>query len=208
MLRNCFITISLLGMLLVLSCKNPKTTSTNDSNNTENIDSINKISGYVSAGENYILKQVSKKPLLLIGKNYETEHKNISTLIIGTMNVLNEFLLANKIKIDGSIMCVYNKIPTENEKIKIFVGIPIQKETKVKSDFVFLKIPGGNYHKATVNLGLGLTTRMWGVITQNLRNNGFEIPLPIYEYPSDARNFDMTTEITHSNLLIPVKPQK
>jgi predicted transcriptional regulator YdeE len=195
-------------MLMVLSCKNPKKTNTNDSNNTENIDTLNKLSGYVSSGENYILKQVPKKPLILIGKNYETEHKNISTLIIGTLNVLNEFLLVNKIKIDGSIMCVYNNIPTENEKIKIFVGIPIQKETKVKSDFEFLKIPGGNYHKATVNLGLGKTTKMWNVITQNLRNNGFEIPLPIYEYPSDARNFDMTTEITHSNLLIPVKPKK
>ncbi len=208
MLRNYFLTVSCFGILFFTSCDNTKVEHDTDLKSHENVDSIANLSGYVNSGENYVLKQVSKKSLTLIGKFYEAEHKNISTLIIGTMNVLNDYIIENKIKISGSIMCVYDTIPVENEKIKIFVGIPIENKIATKSDFAMMKLPAGDYHKATVSLGLGKTTKMWDFITNKLRSDGFEIPMPLIEYPSDARNFDMTTEITHSNLLIPVKTQK
>lgn len=208
MLRNYFLTVSSFGILFFTSCNNTKNKKDTDLKTPDTVDSIANLSGYVNSGENYVLKQVSKKSLTLIGKFYEAEHKNISTLIIGTMNVLNDYILENKIKINGSIMCVYDTIPLENKKIKIFVGIPIENKIATKSDFAMMQLPTGDYHKATVSLGLGKTTKMWDFITNKLRSEGFEISMPLIEYPSDARNFDMTTEITHSNLLIPVKTQK
>ena len=86
----------------------------------------------------------------------------------------------------------------------IFIGIPVNKEVK-SSEFLYRNITGGKFHKVTANVELGKGAQIWNAVSSKLVLNGNKITFPIFEYPSDARNSEMTTAITQVNLLIPIK---
>lgn len=162
-----------------------------------------KVEGHVEASANFMMKEVDKKELQVLGKYYEATPESVRTLFIGTANALNEFIEKNKLIIEGSILTIYSEVPSPDKKQKIFVGIPVNKKVK-SSNWEYLTLPAGRFHKATTNAEIGATIPLWNTVTENLTKAGYTIKMPIYEYPSDGRNFEMTTTVSQVNLLIPV----
>jgi effector-binding domain-containing protein len=122
---------------------------------------------------------------------------------LGTANALNEFIENNQLIIEGSILTIYSEIPSPEKKQRIFVGIPVNKKVK-STNWEYLTLPAGRFHKATTNAEIGATIPLWNTVSENLTKAGYTIKMPIYEYPSDGRNFEMTTTVSQVNLLIPV----
>jgi effector-binding domain-containing protein len=151
-----------------------------------------------------VLKQTEKPNMQIIGKSYIAKYEDLAKLISQTASPLMNYIAQNKLIITGSIMSVYNEIPTNNKEIEIFIGIPVNKEIK-SSEFLYRNIEGGKFHKVTANVELGKGAQIWNVVSSKLEMNGNKITFPIIEYPSDSRNSEMTTAITQVNLLIPVK---
>jgi len=160
--------------------------------------------GLVLTDSNFVLKQTEKPNMQIIGKSYIAKYEDLAKLISQTASPLMNYIAQNKLIITGSIMSVYNEIPTNNKEIEIFIGIPVNKEIK-SSEFLYRNIEGGKFHKVTANVELGKGAQIWNVVSSKLEMNGNKITFPIIEYPSDSRNSEMTTAITQVNLLIPVK---
>lgn len=161
------------------------------------------VEGHLEASANFMMKEVDKKELQVLGKYYEATPESVRTLFIGTANALNEFIEKNKLIIEGSILTIYSEVPSPEKKQRIFVGIPVNKNIK-STDWEYLTLAAGRYHKATTNAEIGATIPLWNTVTENLTKAGYTIKTPIYEYPSDGRNFEMTTTVSQVNLLIPV----
>jgi predicted transcriptional regulator YdeE len=160
--------------------------------------------GLVLSDADYVIQQTEKPDLLLLGKSYKTKYTSLSTLVAGTSRPVLEFINANQLMLKGSIMSVYDQVPNEDGDMEIFVGIPVNKRVNT-SEFEYKTIKGGKFHKATINSEMGKAAKIWKVVTDQLVKNGQKITFPIFEYPSDSRNSEMTTVISQSNLLIPVK---
>lgn len=176
--------------------------SNNQSNSVDTGQSMQK-EGLVLASSDYVLQQTEKPDLLIVGKSYKTKYTSLSTLIAGTSRPVLDFITANKLIIKGSIVSVYSQIPTENQEMEIFVGIPVNKKINT-SEFEFREIKGGKFHKSTINSEIGKAAPIWIKVCDDLEKSGQKITFPILEYPSDSRNSEMTTVISQSNLLIPV----
>ncbi len=161
------------------------------------------VEGHVEAAANFVMKEVDRKQLNVLGKYYETTPESVRTLFIGTANALTEYIEKNQLIMEGSVLTIYSEIPSPGKKQRIFVGIPVNKKLK-SNNWEYLTIPEGRYHKATTNVEIGATIPLWKTVTDNLKSAGYSIKTPIYEYPSDGRNFEMTTTVSQVNLLIPV----
>jgi len=163
-----------------------------------------KTEGLVLSDSNFVLKQTEKPNMHVIGKTYKAKYEDLAKLISQTAAPLMNYIAQNKLIITGSILSIYEEIPTNDHEMDIFIGIPINKEVK-SSEFLYRNIAGGKFHKVTANVELGKGAQIWNAVTSKLLSNGSKITFPIFEYPSDARNSEMTTSITQVNLLIPVK---
>ena len=159
--------------------------------------------GLVLASSDYVLQQTEKPDMLIIGKTYKTKYTALSTLIAGTSRPVMDFISANKLIMKGSIVSVYSQIPSENQEMEIFVGIPVNKRINT-TEFEYKEIKGGKFHKSTINSEIGKAAPTWTKVCDDLVKSGEKITFPIFEYPSDSRNSEMTTVISQSNLLIPV----
>lgn len=193
-----------LGTIIAISiaCKN-NTTTTVESEQTLLDTAPAEVKGHVEASTDFVMKEVDKKELSVVGKYYEATPESVRTLFIGTANALNEFIESNQLIIEGSILTIYSEIPSPEKKQRIFVGIPVNKKVK-STNWEYLTLPAGRFHKATTNAEIGATIPLWNTVTENLNKAGYTIKMPIYEYPSDGRNFEMTTTVSQVNLLIPV----
>lgn len=160
--------------------------------------------GLVLTDSNYVLKQTEKPNMQVLGKSYKAKYADLAKLISQTAAPLMNYITQNKLIITGSIMSVYNEIPTNDHEMDIFIGIPVDKEIK-STEFLYRNIVGGKFHKVTANVELGKGAQIWYGVSTKLEMNGNKINFPIIEYPSDARNSEMTTAITQVNLLIPIK---
>jgi effector-binding domain-containing protein len=160
--------------------------------------------GLVLSDSNFMLKLTEKPNMQILGKTYKAKYEDLAKLISQTASPLMNDIAQNKLIITGSIMSVYNEIPTNNKEMEIFIGIPVDKEIK-STEFLYRNIVGGKFHKVTANVELGKGAQIWNVVSSKLEMNGNKITFPIIEYPSDSRNSEMTTAITQVNLLIPVK---
>ncbi len=160
--------------------------------------------GLVLSDADYVIQQTEKPDLLLLGKSYKTKYTSLSSLVAGTSRPVLEFINANQLILKGSIMSVYNQIPNEDGDMEIFVGIPVNKKINT-TEFEYKTIKGGKFHKATINSEMGKAAKIWKVVSDQLIQNSQQITFPIFEYPSDSRNSEMTTVMTQSNLLLPVK---
>lgn len=181
-----------------------KTTHSEVKLNAIDTGKVLKNEGLVLSDSNYVLKQTEKPNMRIIGKTYRARYEDLAKLISQTASPLMNYIAQNKLIITGSIMSVYNEIPTNNKEMEIFIGIPVDKE--MNSDaFVYRNITGGKFHKVTANVELGKGAKIWNNVSSKLEMNGNKITFPIIEYPSDSRNSEMTTAITQVNLLIPVK---
>jgi len=174
----------------------------NQKNSVDTSQSVQK-EGLVLASSDYVLQQTEKPDLLIVGKAYKTKYTSLSTLIAGTSRPVMDFISSNKLIMKGSIISVYNQVPNENQDMEIFVGIPVNKKI-ITSEFEFREIKGGKFHKSTINSEIGKAASIWTKVCDDLVKSGQKITFPIFEYPSDSRNSEMTTVISQSNLLIPV----
>jgi effector-binding domain-containing protein len=181
-----------------------KTTHSEVKLNAIDTGKVLKNEGLVLSDSNYVLKQTEKPNMRIIGKTYRARYEDLVKLISQTASPLMNYIAQNKLIITGSIMSVYNEIPTNNKEMEIFIGIPVDKEMNSNA-FIYRNITGGKFHKVTANVELGKGAQIWNAVTSKLLSNGNKITFPIFEYPSDARNSEMTTAITQVNLLIPVK---
>jgi len=160
--------------------------------------------GLVLSDSNFMLKLTEKPNMQILGKTYKAKYEDLAKLISQTASPLMNDIAQNKLIITGSIMSVYNEIPTNNKEMEIFIGIPVDKEIK-STEFLYRNIVGGKFHKVTANVELGKGAQIWNVVSSKLELNGNKITFPIIEYPSDSRNSEMTTAITQVNLLVPIK---
>lgn len=211
--NSLLLALGLIAMLLIFAAvyyfKNDGSDSKNqsDQQSVENqVDTAGMMhkEGLVLSDADYVIQQTEKPDLLLIGKSYKTKYTSLSTLVAGTSRPVLEFINANQLILKGSIMSVYNEIPNEQNDMEIFVGIPVNKKVNT-TEFEYRTIKSGKFHKATINSEMGKAAKIWKVVTDQLVKNGQQITYPIFEYPSDSRNSEMTTVISQSNLLIPVK---
>lgn len=211
--NSLLLALGLIALLLIFAAvyyfKNDGSHSKNqsDQQSVENqIDTTGMMhkEGLVLSDADYVIQQTEKPDLLLIGKSYKTKYTSLSTLVAGTSRPVLEFINANQLILKGSIMSVYNEIPNEQNDMEIFVGIPVNKKVNT-TEFEYRTIKSGKFHKATINSEMGKAAKIWKVVTDQLVKNGQQITYPIFEYPSDSRNSEMTTVISQSNLLIPVK---
>lgn len=211
--NSLLLALGLIALLLIFAAvyyfKNDGSDSKNqsDQESVENqIDTVGMMhkEGLVLSDADYVIQQTEKPDLLLIGKSYKTKYTSLSTLVAGTSRPVLEFINANQLILKGSIMSVYNEIPNEQNDMEIFVGIPVNKKVNT-TEFEYRTIKSGKFHKATINSEMGKAAKIWKVVTDQLVKNGQQITYPIFEYPSDSRNSEMTTVISQSNLLIPVK---
>lgn len=211
--NSLLLALGLLALLLVFAVfyyfKNDGSNSKNlsDQQSAENqIDTAGMMhkEGLVLSDADYVIQQTEKPDLLLIGKSYKTKYTSLSTLVAGTSRPVLEFINANQLILKGSIMSLYNEIPNEQNDMEIFVGIPVNRKVNT-TEFEYRTIKSGKFHKATINSEMGKAAKIWKVVTDQLVKNGQQITYPIFEYPSDSRNSEMTTVISQSNLLIPVK---
>ena len=211
--NRLWLALCLLALLLVFAVffylKNDGFNSTNQSaqqsleNKIDTTGIVHK-EGLVLSNADYVIQQTEKPDLLLVGKSYKTKYTSLSTLVAGTSRPVLEFINANQLILKGSIMSVYNEIPNEQNEMEIFVGIPVNKKVNT-TEFEYRTIKAGKFHKATINAEMGKAAKIWQVVADQLVKNGQQITYPIFEYPSDSRNSEMTTVITQSNLLLPVK---
>jgi len=160
--------------------------------------------GLVLSDSNFMLKLTEKPNMQILGKTYKAKYEDLAKLISQTASPLMNYIAQNKLIITGSIMSVYNEIPTNNKEMEIFIGIPVDKEIK-STEFLYRNIVGGKFHKVTANVELGKGAQIWNVVSSKLELNGNKFTFPIIEYPSDSRNSEMTTAITQVNLLVPIK---
>jgi len=160
--------------------------------------------GLVLSDSNFMLKLTEKPNMQILGKTYKAKYEDLAKLISQTASPLMNDIAQNKLIITGSIMSVYNEIPTNNKEMEIFIGIPVDKEIK-STEFLYRNIVGGKFHKVTANVELGKGAQIWNVVSSKLELNGNKFTFPIIEYPSDSRNSEMTTAITQVNLLVPIK---
>ena len=164
------------------------------------------IKGLVVAKPEFVLKQTHKPKQLVLGKSYKTAYKNLQTLYIGTNNIVMDFVEKHKLGLKGSLLSVYNEYPTQKGDITIFVGIPVDRKVECKTaGLEYFEIPEGNYHKITGNAEIGKAESLWEAAKEAIEKNDEKITFPVFEYPSDSRNSEMTTVIKQCNLLIPEK---
>jgi predicted transcriptional regulator YdeE len=211
--NSLWLALCLLALLLVFGVyyylkngglnSNAHAVNSTEQNQTDT-DGMMQKEGLVLSDADYVIQQTEKPDLLIIGKSYKTKYTSLPTLVAGASRPVLEFINANQLILKGSIMSVYNQIPTEDADMDIFVGIPVNKKVN-SAEFEYRTIKGGKFHKATINSEMGKAAKIWQVVCNQLIKNDQSISYPIFEYPSDSRNSEMTTVITQSNLLVPVK---
>jgi hypothetical protein len=113
-----------LGTIIAISiaCQN-NTTTTVESEQPLLDTAPAKVTGHVEASTDFVMKEVDKKELSVLGKYYEATPESVRTLFIGTAHALNEFIENNHLIIEGSILTIYSEIPSPEKKQRIFVGI-------------------------------------------------------------------------------------
>ncbi len=181
-----------------------KTANSETKLNATDTTKVLKTEGLVLSDSNFVLKQTEKPNMQVLGKSYKAKYEDLAKLISQTAAPLMNYIAQNKLIITGSILSIYDEIPTNDHEMDIFIGIPVNKEVK-SSEFLYRNINGGKFHKVTANVELGKGAQIWNAVSSKLALNGNKITFPIFEYPSDARNSEMTTAITQVNLLIPIK---
>jgi len=181
-----------------------KTTNSETKLNAIDTTRVLKNEGLILSDSNFVLKQTEKPTMKIIGKTFKAKYTDLAKLISQTAAPLMKSIAQNKLIITGSILGIYDEIPTTDYEMDIFIGIPVDKEIK-STEFSYRNIAGGKFHKVTANIELGKGAKIWNSVLSKLEMNGNKITFPILEYPSDARNSEMTTAITQVNLLIPVK---
>ena len=181
-----------------------KTANSETKLNATDTTKVLKTEGLVLSDSNFVLKQTEKPNMQVLGKSYKAKYEDLAKLISQTAAPLMNYIAQNKLIITGSILSIYYEIPTNDHEMDIFIGIPVNKEVN-SSEFLYRNITGGKFHKVTANVELGKGAQIWNAVSSKLVLNGNKITFPIFEYPSDARNSEMTTAITQVNLLIPIK---
>ena len=158
----------------------------------------------IGASENYFSRKVDRKAEWVLGKTYKTKPEALKTLYIATSRLVSEAVTQNKWVMTGSIMAIYDEIPLPHSETKIFVGVPVSQKGNVPG-LEWRKLKGGTYIKATTNFEIGQTAQAWESVKNDLTNKGNNLGFPVYEYPSDSRNSEMTTEVSQCNLLFPIQ---
>ena len=181
-----------------------KTANSETKLNATDTTKVLKTEGLVLSDSNFVLKQTEKPNMQVLGKSYKAKYEDLAKLISQTAAPLMNYIAQNKLIITGSILSIYDEIPKNDHEMDIFIGIPVNKEVN-SSEFLYRNITGGKFHKVTANVELGKGAQIWNAVSSKLVLNGNKITFPIFEYPSDARNSEMTTAITQVNLLIPIK---
>ena len=181
-----------------------KTANSETKLNATDTTKVLKTEGLVLSDSNFVLKQTEKPNMQVLGKSYKAKYEDLAKLISQTAAPIMNYIAQNKLIITGSILSIYDEIPTNDHEMDIFIGIPVNKEVN-SSEFLYRNITGGKFHKVTANVELGKGAQIWNAVSSKLVLNGNKITFPIFEYPSDARNSEMTTAITQVNLLIPIK---
>jgi len=204
-----YITLGLLALVLIIALifylkqgGNQLNEVKSDSTQTQQLE------GLVVADSNFVLKQTEKPNMFIIGKSYRAKYTDLAKLISETAGPLMNAIATKNLIIKGSIMAVYNQIPTQENEMDIFIGIPVDKEIQ-ETEYSYRNIKAGKFHKITANAELGKGAPIWENVKKILesRNEGNQqaVSFPLIEYPSDARNSEMTTAITQVNFLIPIK---
>ncbi len=179
--------------------------SSNQSEDQSEIDAAQsmKKEGLIMANTDFILQQTEKPEMIVLGRTFNAKYSDLAQLVSQTSGSLIQFITQNKLIIKGALMCVYNEVPNTSGDMEIFVGIPVNKVIS-QTVYTIRKLKGGKYHKVTANAELGKGAPTWKLVCSDLEKSGQKITFPIFEYPSDSRNSEMTTVISQSNLLIPV----
>lgn len=200
-----YITLGLIALLVFFGWffyqKNTNSHSNSPSSDTTG---VLRNEGLVLSDSNFVLKQTEKPAMVIIGKSFKAKYSELPKLISTTAGPLMNFIAQKKLIITGSIMSVYEEIPSTDKELDIFVGIPVNKEI-LGSEYYYKKIDAGKFHKITANVELGKGAPIWNSVVSLLEKNGSKLLFPIIEYPSDSRNSEMTTTITQVNLLVPIK---
>ncbi len=159
--------------------------------------------GLILANTDYVLQQTEKPDMVVLGRSFTANYADLAQLVSQTSGSLIQYITQNKLIIKGALMCVYNEVPNTEGDMEIFVGIPVNQEIS-GTTYTVRKLKGGKFHKVTANSELGKGSPTWKSVCTDLEKSGQKITFPIFEYPSDSRNSEMTTVISQSNLLIPV----
>ena len=198
------IVLGLIALLIFFGWFFYQKTANSETKNATDTTKVLKTEGLVLSDSNFVLKQTEKPNMQVLGKSYKAKYEDLAKLISQTAAPLMNYIAQNKLIITGSILSIYDEIPTNDHEMDIFIGIPVNKEVN-SSEFLYRNITGGKFHKVTANVELGKGAQIWNAVSSKLVLNGNKITFPIFEYPSDARNSEMTTAITQVNLLIPIK---
>lgn len=200
-----FITLGLLALVLIFAVFFYNKQSGNQSNNVSSDSAkIQQIEGLVLTDSNFVLKQTEKPDMYILGKSYRAKYTDLAKLISETAGPLMNTIASNNLIIKGSIMSVYEEMPTVETEMDIFIGIPVNQEIRGTAYF-YKKVKAGKFHKISANAELGKGANIWNNVKKIFDKNGQKFSFPLIEYPSDARNSEMTTAITQVNLLIPIK---
>ena len=188
--------------LLLVACTSSDGNKTTNSNNKPKPEGIISDDNVVSASTDYFSREVDRKEMWVLGKSYKTKPEALKTLFIAISRLVTNVVTEKKWIMTGSIMAIYEEIPQPNKEIEIFVGVPVNKKEEIEG-FEWKKVPAGTYIKATTNYGLGESASAWESVYKDLKQKGNNMAFPVYEYPSDSRNREMTTVVSQCNLLFP-----
>lgn len=188
--------------LLLVACTSSERNKTTNNNNKSKIEGVTNDDNVVSSSTDYFSREVERNEMWVLGKSYKTKPEALKTLYIATSRLVTNVVTENKWIMTGSIMSIYDEIPHPHKEIEIFVGVPVNKRKEIEG-LEWKKIPAGTYIKATTNYGLGESAAAWESVYKDLAEKGNKLAFPVYEYPSDSRNKEMTTVVSQCNLLFP-----
>jgi len=194
--------LSYLLPLLLVACTSSGGNKTTNSSNQSQTEEIISDDNVVSSSIDYFSRDVERKEMWVLGRSYKTKPEALKTLYIATSRLVTNVVTENKWIMTGSIMAIYEELPSPHKEIEIFVGVPVNNKKEIEG-FKWKKIPAGKYIKATTNYGLGESAAAWQSIHKDLTERGKNLAFPVYEYPSDSRNREMTTVVSQCNLLFP-----
>lgn len=193
----------LIAAIFLGSCVGSESNETTDESKSTATETPQTDDKIVGASENYFSRKVDRKAEWVLGKSYKTKPEALITLYIATSRLVSDAVTQNKWVMTGSIMAIYDEIPRPHQEMQIFVGVPVSQKGSVPG-LEWKELKGGTYVKATTNFGIGESAQVWENVMNDIKKKGNQIGFPVYEYPSDSRNREMTTEVSQCNLLFPL----
>lgn len=196
--------IRILTLLVITTCLacNSETTSDSKEVHSESPVMSPKAEGRkaVSADENALISEVTRKPTLLFGQSIEAEPDQIyATLQLVTPAISTQISNAG-ITITGPITFLYETIPYQNETIKLFIGIPVNRKFKNSGETAFRNINSAVFYKMDCNAEAGATKEYHLKMQRILTDKKLLFETPVLEIMSESRNSDMTV-VSKASLL-------